>query len=388
MIKETELFGFGDGVRILRGEETTSELPRQLTSLDAESPLIVTDSNVANADALGFVTDELDDAGVTYTIFSGVEPNPTLENVRVGFEKYKEQGADSVIGVGGGSCLDAAKAISVKATSDSPLESYHGVDQLETGTVPCIAVPTTVGTGSEVSQGMVITDGERGEKLDIIDDRLSPAISILDSRVLSSLPTSVVASSSIDSLTQAIGAYTTKASNPITKPLARGAFEKIARNIRPAVELHDTESLSELQLAATMQGLAFTNSGLGLTHGLSNTIGGRFDTVHGITNGVLLPHVLEFNRPVCIEAYAELARAAGLNDGECECTAEELSKRFVGEVRAILEDVDVPEGLGELGVERDALDAIAREATIHVDSRGNPRDYTQSDLNEILEEAY
>lgn len=383
---DSEVLGFPSGIRVLRERGISRRLSDELSRLDRENPLIVTDSNLVETRPFGAILSSLDDDDVEHVVFDGVQPNPSEENVQQGSELLRQQDCDCVVGIGGGSSMDTAKAIGMLATNGGSVTDYEGIDQVPASPLPTVAVPTTVGTGSEVTQSMVITDSAAGHKRVVISDRLGPDVSLLDPGLLETLPSHVVATTGIDSLTQAIEAYITKRSNPLTEALSISAVEIIGRNLRDGVEKTDDDALERLQIAATMQGTALTNSGLGLVHGLANTVGGRFETNHGATNAALLPHVLEFNMPVSTEKYAELATALGVRTaGRSD---HEAATAFVDAVVQLLEDVDLALSLEDLGVERGSFDELAESAMTHVDSRSNPRNYTKEQLVSLYEMGY
>lgn len=385
-MEDFEVFGFRSGVRVLQGRGISRRLSGELSRLDCENPLIVTDSNLVETRPFDSIRRSLAADGIEDTVFDGVQPNPSEEHVQQGSELRRRADCDCIVGIGGGSSIDTAKAIAMLATNGGSVGDYEGIDQVSANPLPTVAIPTTVGTGSEVTQSMVVTDSDAGHKQVVISDRLAPDVSMLDPDVLATLPSRVVATTGVDSLTQAIEAYITSRSNPVTEALSISAVETIGRNLRDGVERTSDEALERLQIAATMQGTALTNSGLGLVHGLANTVGGRFGTNHGATNAALLEPVLEFNMPVSTAKYADLAsalgvRTAGSSDGEA-------ATAFVDAVVELLEDVDLAVDLADLGVERAAFDELAADAMTHVDSRSNPRDYTKEQLVSLYEAGY
>lgn len=385
-LEDAALFSFMPGVRILNGAGVSKRLTAELSSLDGERPLLVTDSGVVEAGILGRITDLLSEEGIDYAVFDEVHSNPRLSDVTAAHQRLNEERCDCVVAVGGGSSIDTAKAVATLATNGGDVPAYRGIDQIDEQPLPIAAIPTTVGTGSEVTQSMVISDEANDEKIVVISELLGPDVALLDPTLLDTLPAAVVASTGIDSFTQAVEAYISSRANPVTRALSQSAVELLANSLRSAVATGDRESLEQMQVATTMQGIALTNSGLGLVHGLSNTVGGYFDTNHGATNAALLPPVLEFNEIACREEYVTLASTLGLDtDG---LSSREAAATFVTEVERLLEDVGLDVSLETLGVERAAFEPMAEDALTHVDSRSNPRQYTKEDLVELYEEAY
>lgn len=384
--EETNLFSFESGIRVLRGRNAVTELADELSSHDCRRPLLVTDAGIVEAGILDRVTDSLTDRGVDYVVFDGVHSNPRTTDVVAAQRLLEGEHCDCVVGLGGGSSIDTAKAAALLTTNEGTIMEYEGIDEFEQPPLPIIAVPTTVGTGSEVTQSMVISDEADDEKVVVIGESLGPDTAILDPELLDSLPANLVATTGVDSITQAVEAYVSARANPITRALSLRAFEILSTHLRSAVTTGDRSDLARLQVATTMQGMALTNSGLGLVHGLSNTVGGYFDTNHGATNAALLPHVLSFNRTTCIDEYATLASKMGVDTGEM--SNRTAAAAFIDEIEALLADVNLDVSLSSLGVEEEAIEQMAADAVDHVDSRANPREYTERNLVRLYEEAY
>lgn len=379
-------FSFTHGIKIVSGEGCAANVPGELRTLDCERPLLVVDPEASAAGATTPVVDALSAAGYEYVRFDGVEPNPRAETVTRGVDVVEEHGLDGVVAVGGGSTIDAGKAISLFVTNDGPLESYEGVGTFDAAPLPVVAVPTTVGTGSAISQGMVLTDEDANRKRTMIDERVAADVALFDPTTLTSLPASVLASTGLDALAQAIESYISARANPVSETLARRAVEILADVLRPAVAGADLEDLSTLQTATIIQALAFTNSGLGLAHGMSNTVGGYYDTPHGVTTAVILPHVLEFNLIASPGKYVDLAEAMGRST-EGRATRAAAGELVVA-VRQLVSDLDVPDRLRDLGVERESLEPMAGDAVDHVDSRANPRSYDRAQVLELFTQAF
>lgn len=399
-------FSFTEGIKVAFGEGCAARAGREVADLGCERPLVVVDPNASEAGATDSAIDSLSTEGIDYVRFDDVEPNPREETVSQGVALVEDDDLDGVVAVGGGSTIDAGKAISLAVTNDGPIGTYEGVDTFDAAPIPCVAVPTTVGTGSAISQGMVVTDEDGDAKRTMIDERVSPDVALFDPSLLETLPASVLTSTGLDSLAQAIEAYVSTRANPVSEALALHAADVLADSLRPAVADGDPEALAATQQAAIMQALAFTNSGLGLAHGMSNTVGGYFDTPHGLTTAVVLPHVLRFNLVAVPGKYADLAgvmrdgppadagdapTGAGTADTRTGAEATDArieAERLVEECERLNDDLGVPDRLRELGVERDAIGPMAADAVDHVDSLGNPRSFTEADVRELFERAY
>ncbi|GAB3327943.1 iron-containing alcohol dehydrogenase [Haloplanus salinarum] len=379
-------FEFTHGPKVVSGTHSSRNIDSYLEQLGTDQPLIVTDPDIESAGLLDPVLETLDAAGREYVLFDEVKSNPTTTVVKDGTALAREESADCVVAIGGGSAIDTGKAISLLIPNGGDWVDYEGVPDVSQGSLPLIAVPTTVGTGSEVTHVNVITDVNRDVKMTTATDELFPDIAILDPSLLESLPPAVTAATGMDSLTQAVEAYISPGANPITDALAIEATRMIGQSLRPAVSGTDMEALGTMQVATTMEGIAFHNAGLGLVHGMSEPVSGKFHTGHGITNAILLPEVLEFNLIACPDRYARLAEAMGeQTDG---LSTRAAADRFVDAVRTLAADIKIPPGLSDIGAEEAAISDLVDEAYDHVDSENNPREYTRDDLAAIYERAF
>ena len=378
-------FTFTHGPEIVSGMGRSRALATHLEELGVERPMFVTDETLVEVGTLEPAIESLEDAGLWYTVFEEVEPNPRSGTVERGAERAADEGVDGIVAVGGGSSLDAGKAISLLAPNGGEWAEYGGTPDVDQPSLPTVCVPTTVGTGSEVTPGTVITDDERDVKVTTRSDELFADVALLDAALLESLPPRVTAATGMDSLTQAIEAYVNPEANPLTDALALEAVRLLGRSLRPAVAGTNLEALAELQVATAMEGIAFHNAGLGLVHGLSEPVSGRFHTGHGITNAVLLPVVLEFNLIACPDRYARLGEAMGVRtDG---LSIREAAGAFVDAIRQLGDDVGIPAGLADLGVEQAAIPELADEAVDHGNSVENPRVASRDEILELYERA-
>lgn len=390
MYYENQPFRFHHRTDVVFGQGRTSEIADELKGLDANSPMLVTDETITSVGVSDPIEDALDEAGFDYYLFDEVEPNPRVSTVENGAEIFNSEECDSVIGLGGGSSMDTAKGISGLAKNGGNYVDYIGQDNFPDAPYPIVTVPTTIGTGSEVTPFTVITHPDRNEKLGVGDKKLIPDVAILDPLLLETLPSQVAASTGMDCLTQSVMAYISTNSNPYTDALTIKAVEMISENLPAAVSKKDRDALAQMQIATTIEGTGFMNAGLGLVHAMSHPVSAFFDTPHGVTNGVILPAVLRYNRIAREEKYADLAEAMGVDTHEL--STREASKRLIEEVEDLSAAVGIPEGLSELGVEEDMLPTLAEAAATRADpSRNkatNPRVSDQEDILEIYKDAY
>lgn len=382
----TKTFSFVHSTKIVCGLGAASKVAYELEALGALRPLIATDKGIVAAGLLKDITASLDAAGLNYRVFDEVESNPVNTTVEKGAAIAREEGFDSVIGVGGGSSIDSGKAIAMLATNPGTVGQYEGFDTFRNPPLPLIAIPTTVGTGSEVTRGFVITDPVRKVKMVTVSVMLFPKTAILDPNLVANLPGRITAWTGMDALTQAIEAYISRGANPIADALNIHAVKLIAENLRAAVAGNSLEAMMAMQIATTIEGIAFHNAGLGLVHAMANTIGGHFNTPHGLTNAVLLPYVLQFNLISNVRKYAELAQAMGERvDG---LTPREAAEVFIDAIRILGDDVGVPEHLREIGVTRESLPKLAADAVNALDAPSNPRRYSEPEILAIFEKAF
>lgn len=362
-----EVSYFGPGAR--------KNLPEIIGRLGARKALVVTDPGLIKFGVTALVTDVLDGAGIAYEVFSDVKPNPTVTNVRQGIDAYHKSGADFMIAVGGGSAIDTAKAIGIVVNNPefADIVSLEGCAPTKHKSVPVIALPTTAGTAAETTINYVIIDEAKQKKMVCVDPNDIPAVAVIDSELMYSLPRSLTAATGMDALTHAIEGYITKGAWAMSDMFEIEAIRMIARHLPVAVEHpSDVEARDGMAVAQYIAGMAFSNVGLGLVHGMAHPMGSLFDVPHGVANALLLPTVMEYNMPACLDKYPEIARAMGVNtDG---MTREEASQAACRAVRDLAVRVGIPQHLTELGITKDDIPALSRQAIEDVCTPGNPRD--------------
>lgn len=349
--------------------------------------LVVSDPGVAEAGWTGEVLRHLADAGVAAELFDGLTPNPKDHEVTAGCAAYTGSGCDVLVAVGGGSSIDAAKAIAVLATAGGAIARYAGVGKVTGPLPPMVMVPTTGGSGSDVSQFCVVTDTSRKLKVTIGARSLVPDISVTDPRALTTVPDDITAYTAIDVLSHAIESYLSKAASFLTDDHALSAIRGVCEHLLPALErpaaVGPREGLARASLRA---GMAFSNALLGATHAISHQIGGLTDLPHGLLNAILLPHVMEFNATVAADRLADVAGAMGLRTGLM--TSHEAADAVIQTVRAFGGKAGLPATLRELGVDSGQLAEVARNALGDAYIVTNPRQVSEADALAICQAAW
>jgi alcohol dehydrogenase class IV len=298
---------------IIVGGGARNELAAQVQRLRAARVLVVTDKDLEQRGVIAPLAKQLEEAGVAVSVFSDVQPDPTVKNVQDGLAAARELGAAAIVAVGGGSPIDAAKAIAIMAANEPPISTYAGYHKVPNAGIPLIAIPTTAGTGSEVSKVAVITDTERNVKMMMLDRHLLPTVAIVDYELTLSMPKGLTAHVGVDTLTHGIEAYVSRKANAMTDPIALSCIRLTAENLRTAWNEPDDRAAREaMALAACQGGMAFANSSVCLVHGMSRPLGAVFHLPHGLSNSVLLPAVTRFSLPAATARYAEVARTMGL----------------------------------------------------------------------------
>ncbi len=367
------------------GKGAVKEIPVIAKTKGFSHIFVCTDPDLLKFGVTKKVTDLLDEAGIAYTVYSHIKPNPTIENVRDGVAAFKECGADSIVAIGGGSSMDTAKAIGVIITNPEfeDVRSLEGVAPTKNHAVPTIAVPTTAGTAAEVTINYVITDVEKERKFVCVDEHDIPEVAIVDPDMMSSMPKGLTAATGMDALTHAIEGYTTKAAWEMTDMFHLEAIRLIAKNLRGAVE-NIPENREGMALAQYVAGMGFSNVGLGIAHSIAHTLGAHYDTPHGVACAMMLPIVMEYNQDFTGEKYREIARAMGV-EGVDSMSVEEYRKAAVDAVKQLSKDVGIPEKNDR--VRPEDLDRLAQDAFDDACRPGNPRDTSVEELKELYKKV-
>lgn len=375
-----EVSYFGPGAR--------KELPEVANRLGLKKALVVTDKGLVKFGVAKMVTDVLDEAGIPHEIYSEVKPNPTVTNVKQGVDAFAASGADFIVAIGGGSSMDTAKGIGIVTNNPefADVVSLEGCAPTKHKTVPIIALPTTAGTAAETTINYVIIDEEKHKKMVCVDPNDIPCCAIIDAELMYSLPKGITAATGMDALTHAIEGYITKAAWELSDMFEIEAIRLINKYLRQAVyDPKNPAGRSGMALAQYVAGMAFSNVGLGVVHGMAHPMGSLFDIPHGVANALLLPTIMEYNKPVCIDKYVEIAKAMdAYKEG---MTKAEAAQAACDAVRALAIEVGIPQHLSDLGITAKDIDALADQAIEDVCTPGNPRLVTRQDIVELYKKV-
>jgi len=387
-----EAYEFFMPSKTIIGVGAAEKVPAMIKGLGVQKPLIVTDKGLVQTGLAKHVTDKLDAAGITYSIFDETIPNPTDKNVEAGVAAYHSAGCDSLITLGGGSPHDCGKAIGLVVTSGGRIHDYEGVDKAKAPLMPYIAINTTAGTASEMTRFAIITDTSRHVKMAILDARVTPLIAINDPIMMEGMPPFLTAATGMDALTHAVEAFVSNAATPMTDACAVQAFKQIFKYLRRAVaDGRDIEARNGMCNAEYLAGMAFNNAGLGYVHAMAHQLGGFYDLPHGACNAVLLPHVANFNLISRVDKFAEMAMYFGedvtgiSNRDAADCAIEAMAR--------LSEDVGIPGGLVELGVmcgkdvKEEDIPTMTANAQKDVCGLNNPRRATDAEITALYKEA-
>lgn len=371
---------------IVFGPGSLGEAAFAAARLGAVRPMLVTDGGLTDAGWVAELRAHLVDAGLRPVVFDGLTPNPKDHEITAGHELYVASGCDVLIGLGGGSVIDGAKGIAVLAANGGSILDYEGVDRVTQPIPPLVMVPSTSGTGADVSQFCIVSDTTRLTKITIIGRVLVPDVTVIDPRLLTTMPHWLAAATGLDALTHGIEAFVSLAHNPLTDGHALRAVSLVSGNL--AATIHrpaDVGARQRMAQASLEAGLAFTNAILGATHAMSHPVGGMLDLPHGVINGVLLPHVIRFNARADPEPYREVARALGL--AEADGAAAEAADAVADSVGTLSRGIGVPAGLGELGVSSADLPRLAELALRDACMSTNPRTATHAEIEALFAAA-
>jgi len=377
-------FSFELPTRIEYGVGVISKLGDELRLLKAQKVAIITDPGIIKAGLLDKITSILKEEKLLYNVFDGVDPNPKDRNVERGAQVVRSFDADAMVAIGGGSVIDCAKAIGVLVSHDGKrIKDFEGKTAVKKQILPFIAIPTTAGTGSEVTFSAVITDTENNYKMTVRSPFMAAKVALLDPKLTVTVPPHITASTGMDALTHAIEAYTVKVSEPVSDALALYAIELISNNLVNAVKNgEDIEARACMLVGSLLAGIAFSHSDVGSVHCMAEALGGVYDAPHGICNAVLLPYVMEYNVEFCLEKYSRIAQAMG----EVFYTIEEGAMKAVERVKELAVDVGLP-SFKSLGVKEEDLEKLADMAAKNISTESNPREMTKEDYLTLFRRA-
>lgn len=356
--------------------------------LGTRRALFITDSFLASSGTIQPVLDSLAKAGVDVALYDGVNSEPTLSHVDECLALYKKSGAEALIGCGGGSPLDVAKAVSVMASNPGEISDYMGIGKVPNVGPPIVAIPTTAGTGSEATCTTIISDTRNNVKMLIISPLLMPRVAIVDPALTLGMPKGITAATGVDALTHAIEAYVSRKAQAMTDVFALSAVRLIYQNLPIAwEEPSNITARSETLMGALQAGIAFSNSSVALVHGMSRPVGALFHVPHGVSNAALLGVVTDFSLEGNYKRYADIAFALGVPDTG---NSEEMAREGAAKIRNFIKRLEVP-SLSQLGVTREKLDPVvdkmADDAIASGSPGNNPRLATKEEIIKLYYEA-
>ncbi len=365
------------------GRGAIAAIPEEITRRGLSRVFIVTDPVLAENGTATRITDLLDAAGISWEIFSDVVPNPPVEKVQAGLAAFRAAGAELLIGLGGGSPQDTCKAISVIATNPEfeDVLSLEGLSPTKNPGVPIIGVPTTAGTASETTINYVITDTARQRKFVCVDPHDIPVVAVVDPDLMDAMPRSLKVATGLDALTHAIEGYITPGAWDLSDALCLRSIQMIAANLRRAAE-GDPDAVEAMGLAAYINGMAYSNVGLGLVHGMAHPLGGRYGAPHGLANGILLAPVMAYNAEYTGEKYRDIAQAFGVADAQT-MPLEQARQAAVDAVAQLTVDLGNPTTISAVGVDEAGIAGLTEDAFNDVCTPGNPRPATREDIEAI-----
>ena len=371
--------------RLVVGPGCARRVGEELKALGGAKVLVVTDPGVQKAGVLAVPLEGLTESGLAHEIYDGVEPNPSTRCVEEGVALYRRGGCDCLLGVGGGSSMDVAKAVGAVITNKKDLREMAGVDKVTTPIPPLVAVPTTCGTASEVTPVGVITDPVQHFKFSVMSSLLFPKVALIDATLLTKLPGPIIASTGMDAFCHAFESFTNLNTNPISDGLDLHAIRLIAEWLRPAVANANLEAMAHMVLASTIAGLGFANTRVTILHAMSHPVSARYGVPHGVANAVLLPHVMEFNLIGSIQQCADVARAMGENTAGLPVMA--AARLAIRAVRELSRDVGIPENFAAYGVTEEHLKDMIEDTFKSTTYLINPVRITRDDVAEIYRRA-
>jgi len=374
--------------RILFGLGAVEKVGPEAQLLKAKKVLIITDPGIIQSGLLENIEKSLQSVGLPFVIFDGVEPDPRIEVVEKSVEKAKKEGINLIIGFGGGSSLDIAKVTSILMTNPGKIDGFFGIDLVPNPGVPVILVPTTAGTGSEVTPIAILSDTKEKLKKGIVSATLFPEVAIVDPKLTVGLPPPVTAFTGMDALTHAIESFYSINATDLSDLLAFRAMELLSKNIRMAyAHGENLVARSKMMEGSLLAGIAFANAGVGAVHAFAYPLGGEFHLAHGLTNTLMLPYVMRYNIMGCPSKFAQMAKAFGEKvEGISELVGAEIAVRFV---ERLSDDLRVPRRLRDVKIPESAIPGLA-EGAMKVTRllANNPRKITLEDAVAIYKSAY
>lgn len=365
------------------GAGAIKEIVTEVKGRNLKKAFLCSDPDLIKFGVTEKVIKVLEEANLSYEVYSDIKPNPTIENVQSGVEAFKASGADYIIAVGGGSSIDTAKAVGIiiKNPEFEDVRSLEGLSETKNKCVPIIAVPTTAGTAAEVTINYVITDVEKNRKFVCVDANDIPVVAIVDPEMTASMPKGLTAATGMDALTHAIEGFITGGAWEMSDMFHLKAIELISNNLRGAVE-NTKEGREGMALGQYIAGMGFSNVGLGIVHSMAHTLGALYDTPHGIANAIILPTVMEYNADVTGDKYKYIAIAMGVNGVE-DMSESEYRRAAIDAVKKLSADIGIPKDLTAIVKEED-IPFLAQSAYEDACRPGNPKETSVEDIAELF----
>ncbi|GAS98967.1 alcohol dehydrogenase, class IV [Mycolicibacterium canariasense] len=371
---------------IVFGLDSMAEAAHAALRLGGLRPLLVTDPGLIEAGWVDELVRHLRDQGVAVKVWSALTPNPKDHEITAGHEFYRTHGCDVLIALGGGSVIDAAKGIAILSANGGDILDYAGVDKATMPIPPLVVLPSTSGTGADVSQFCIVTDTTRNTKITILGRALVPDITVIDPRLLTTMPEWLNAATGLDALTHGIEAFVSLGHNQLTDHHALRSVVMVTENLVTTIERPQDMSARVLMAQAALEaGLAFTNAILGAAHAMSHQVGGLLDLPHGVINGVLLPHVVRFNAEADPAPFATIAACLGIADQRAPQLESALA--LADRLQELARQVGVPRGLAELGVREEDVPVLAHNAMADACITTNPRAADEAQLRALFRAA-
>lgn len=371
-------FVLGDGSLNLAGQYAGN--------FGAKKAFLVTDPGVINSGWTKKVQVSLEKAGIRYVLFSDITPNPRDTEVMAGAEKYLHEQCDIIVAVGGGSPIDCAKGIGIVASNDDQILTFEGVDRVGIPIPPLICIPTTAGSSADISQFAIITDTNRRVKIAIISKAIVPDVALIDPVTTTTMPTNITVYSGMDAFVHAIEACVSTANSMVTDLQALEAIRIVRKNLQNAIEHpSDMNYRNSMALGSLLAGIAFSNASLGLVHSMAHTLGGYYDLIHGLCNGIILDYVFEYNFESASEQYFRVAEALGLDLNGL--SYDQKKRKILEDLILFKKNIGIPRSLSEVGVKKDDIPLLARHVLRDPCLVTNPREPSLKDIEDIYERA-
>ena len=371
---------------IIFGMGAISQVGESVQRLGARKVFLVTDEGLIKARWVEKALFYLDQAGLEYEVWSALTTNPKDNEVKEGVNKYILSGCDAVLAIGGGSPIDVAKAIAVIATNGGTIQDYEGVNKINKPLPPMVTLPTTAGSGSEVSQFAIIVDRKRKVKMTIISKSLVPDIAIVDPVMLQTKDARLTAATGMDALSHAVESYVSLAATPLSDIFALNSIRLIAQNLSASVACSTNMQAKESMSMASLQaGLAFSNAILGITHAMTHQVDGLLDSHHGETNAIILPYAMEYNLIANVERFCHITEAMG--EDITDLNKWKAAEKAVKSIRRLVKNIGLAKTLSEIGLDDSVVEKLAVNALKDACLITNPRDSNLQDIVSIYRKA-